>query len=526
MATRSKHTTTLTKRSPRLSGTFRQVVADMAPGALQWKPEPYMLEAVGFLLEQACAGLFLDPGLRKTSITLAAIKVLKKEGLMRSALVVAPLRVCYSVWPKEAKKWKDFAGLRVEVLHGPKKEEAASREADIYVINPEGLEWLFGVTKTTRVTRAGSKRKDFSYDLARFKAMDCDLLVVDEVSKFKNYASDRLQMMKPLLGLFARRWGLTGSPASNGLMGLFGIMYMIDQGKALGQYITHYRNAFFMPQGYGGYSYVLRPGAEERIYAAIAPYVFRLKAEDYIKLPELVVNKIEVELPPEARRIYDELEDDFITLFGDEAVMAANTGAALTKCRQVANGGIYLTPEVDEKGRKASKREWRHLHTAKVEAVQDVLEELGGSPAIVTYDFAHDLERLLKGLGKDSAVIGQGTAREDDKLIERWNRGELPWLITQLSAMSHGINAQEGNAQHIVMPALTYDFEVLDQLVRRLRRSGNTAKHVFLHLIVAKDTVDEAMWAATTRKDGTQGAFLDAMGEYTRQRAASKKKRR
>lgn len=524
---RSKPTTALRAPLPRSNSTFEKVVAHVLPGRLEWRPEPYMVDAMGFLLETACAGLFLDPGLRKTSIALGAFKVLRKKKLARAMLVVAPLRVCYSVWPREVKKWKDFADLRVEVLHGQDKEAAARREADIYVINPEGLEWLFGVTKTVRETPTGKKRKDYSYDLNRLEALDVDLLVVDEVSKFKNSASDRFQMIKPLLGRFARRWGLTGSPASNGLEDLFGVMYMIDQGRALGQYITHYRRAYFMPQGYGGYTYVPQPGAEERIYERIAPSVFRLKAEDYIKLPELVINEVRVKLPPEARRIYDELEDDFITLFEDEAVMAANTGAALVKCRQVANGGLYLTPEVDDRGRKATKREWKNLHTAKVDAVRDLLDELAGNPALVAYDFEHDLDRLLKEFGKDSAVIGGGvSAKKSDALVERWNRNELPVMFVQLSAMSHGINAQEGNACHIILHSLTYDLEVYEQLIRRLRRSGNKARRVFVHLVIAEDTVDEVIVTTVGGKDKTQQSFLSAMAEYTRQRFAAKKKRR
>lgn len=512
----TSRSTPMPKRRSRLSS----VTPSSGSAARSWSPEPYQLDAVRFLLEHAAAGLFLDPGLRKTSITLAAVELLRREGLLRRVLVVAPLRVCYSVWPKEVEKWEDFRHLRVEILHGPDKEAALRRDADIYLINPEGLPWLLG-TQKHRVD--GRRRAAMTYDLAHLEVLDADTLVVDEVSKFKHPSSDRFRMLKPLLPRFERRWGLTGSPAPNGLLDLFGVMYVIDLGRALGSYITHYRAAYFTPTGYGGYTWVLRPGAEKAIYERIAPSVFSLSGEDYVKLPRLVENVIRVELPPRARKIYDELEKEFLAEVDGGIVTAANAGAASTKCRQVANGGLFLPREVDEQGRMASKREWAELHTAKVDAVVDLLEELGGSPAIVAYDFEHDLTRLLKALGKDSAVIGGGvSAKRSDAIVAAWNRGELPWLLAHPAAVGHGLNLQDGNAQHIIFHSLVWDYELYDQLVRRLRRSGNAAKCVFVHLIVAADTVDEVMLRARLRKERVQGALLGALREYSEVRRGPK----
>lgn len=514
---KSKSTPTLTKRSPR-SGT----VSLSEPEAQPWNPEPYQKEGVKFLLEHAAAGVFLDPGLRKTSITLGAIKILKREGLLHRALVIAPLRVCHSVWPKEVKKWKDFEHLRVETLHGPDKEAALRRDADIYLINPEGLPWLFGVQKQKV---EGRKKATITYDLTRFKELDADTLVIDEISKFKHSNSERFQILRPLLTKFDRRWGLTGSPAPNGLLDLFGILYIIDLGRALGSYITHYRAAYFNPTGYGGYTWVPQQGAEDAIYERISPCVFRLADEDYIKLPQLIENIIKVELPPKARKIYDELEEEFLSEVDGDIITAVNAGAASVKCRQVANGGLFLAQNVDEHGRKASKREWLDLHTEKIDAVADLLEELNGSPAIVTYDFEHDLSRLLKAFGKDSAVIGGGvSAKKSDLIVDSWNRGELPWLFGHPAAMGHGLNMQDGNAQHIIWHSLTWDYELYDQLIRRLRRSGNKAERVFVHHIVAKDTVDEAVLLALRKKKRTQGALFEALREYSKARKKSRRK--
>lgn len=509
------------KRSQRLSGTSKS--AEVL-GPQPWNPEPYQIEGVEFLLEHAAAGIFLDPGLRKTSITLAAIKVLKKEKLLNRVLVIAPLRVCYSVWPKEVKKWKDFEHLRVEILHGKDKEEALHRDADIYVINPEGLEWLFGVTKEKVTVKhkdgSTSERTMLKHDMKRVKELDFDTLVIDEISKFKHASSGRFQILKPILPKFARRWGLTGSPAPNGLMDLFGIMYVIDLGRALGQYITHYRAAYFTPMGYGGFTWVLQRDADKAIYERIAPSVFRLADEDYLKLPKLIENVIKLELPPKVRKMYDELEEEFFLQLDEGIITAANAGAASTKLCQIANGGLFLQQEVDEQGRKASKREWVDLHTAKVEAVEDLLEELGGSPAIITYDFEHDLARLLKALGKESAVIGGGvSAKKSDLIVDAWNRGELPWLLGHPAAMGHGLNMQDGNAQHIIWHSMTWDYELYDQLIRRILRSGNKADCIFVHILIMRDTVDEAKLLSMRRKKNTQGGVLNAMKEYSDQRS-------
>ena len=504
------------KRSPR-SGTV-----SLEPETQAWEPAPYQLEGVKFLLEHAAAGLFLDPGLRKTSITLGAIKVLKKEGILQRVIIIAPLRVCYSVWPKEVAKWKDFNHLRVEILHGKGKEAALLRDADVYMINPEGLTWLLGVTKQ-KVD--GKKKAVVTYDLKKFKALGADTLVIDEVSKFKHSSSDRFAMLKTVLGKFDRRWCLTGSPASNGLMDLFGVMYTIDLGRALGQYITHYRSAYFNSIGYGGYTYVPQPDAEQRIYERIAPSVFRLSDEDYVKLPKLIPNIIKIELPPNVRKIYDELEDEFLAEVDGNIVTAVNAGVASIKCRQVANGGLFLAQDVDDEGRKASKREWVDLHNEKIEAVADLVEELNGAPVIITYDFEHDLARLLAHFGKSTPVIGGGISpKKSDAIVDAWNRGEVDILFGHPAAMGHGLNMQDGNAQHIIMHSLTWDYELYDQLIRRLRRSGNKAECVFVHHIVAKDTIDEAVMLALTKKKRTQGALLDAMRDYSKARKKSRRK--
>jgi len=186
------------------------------PLSKPWQPHGYQKKAVKFLLEHAASALFLDPGLGKTSITLAAIKMLKQKKVLDKVLLIAPLRVCYSVWPKEVEKWEDFSGIRVCVLHGPNKDELLKQDADVYVINPEGLEWLLQVEKT----KTSSGKTKVSVNLRRWKSFGFDTLVIDELSKFKHTNTNRFKALKMVLNTFRRRWGLTGSPASNGLMDL------------------------------------------------------------------------------------------------------------------------------------------------------------------------------------------------------------------------------------------------------------------------------------------------------------------
>ena len=467
--------------------------------AIAWKPAAYARRAVKFLLEHAAAGLLLDPGLGKTSITLAAFKILKREGLADRMLVVAPRRVCHLVWPKEVAKWLDFNELKVVVLHGPKKEALLDEPADIYVINPEGLKWLL---------ETGKKR------LAR---LDIDTLCIDESSKFKRSDTQRFKTLRPFLPKFRRRWILTGSPAPNGLLDLFGQVYILDLGNALGSYVTHYRANFFSPTGFGGFTYKIDEGAEKTIYKRLKDLCLRMDADDYLTLPKVVANTIEVELPDEARRVYTELEDDMMSVLENrEEVVAVSAGVLTMKLSQVANGGLYYGEgEVGERVRRRAAI----LHEEKTEALADLVEELNGQPLLVAYEFGHDLERLLKMFGKSTPYIGGGvTDKAAAKIEAGWNSGDIPLLFGQPAAMGHGLNFQEGNCAHVAWYGIIWDYELYDQFNRRVRRQGNRAARVFLHHFVAKDTVDEVKLQVLGWKHRTQKKLLDALRTSVRAR--------
>ncbi len=486
-----------------------------------WTPHAYSKKAVKFLLEHACAALFLDPGLGKTSITLAAIKMLIARKLVGKVLIVAPLRVCYSVWPREVDKWEDFNHLRIEVLHGADKEEALNRDADIYVINPEGLDWLLQTKKTKVISpKTGKVTTKIEVDLRRFKKFGFDTLVIDELTKFKHTTSGRFKALKLVHRTFGRRWGLTGSPASNGLLDLFGQCYILDEGRALGPYVTHYKTKYFNPVDKNGFVWAPREGAEDEIYERLSPLALRMAAEDYLDMPQLIENNIKLDMPDSARAFYDRLEEDLIAKIDDKTIVATNAAVASGKCRQVANGGIYLDPEVVSMGFKIAKtkREWVDLHTEKVDALADLIEELQGEPLLVAYDFGHDLARLQEKLGKEVPYVGGGvTAKRSSELERLWNQGKLPVLLGHPQAMAHGLNLQEVG-RHVAWHSMTWDFELYDQFIRRVRRQGNKSKKVFVHHFMMRDTIDEIMLYSLKSKNKGQQALFTGLKELASKR--------
>jgi SNF2 family DNA or RNA helicase len=456
-----------------------------------------------FLLEHACAGLLLDPGLGKTSITMGAVTELKREGMFEKALVIAPRRVCHEVWPNEARDWKQFNSLRVAVLHQSSEKKRMvelERDADFYVINPEGLPWL-----------------------VRNSDMKFDTLVVDESSKFKNPQTQRFKLLKPFLEGFRRRWILTGSPMPNGYMDLFGQMYILDLGASLGKYITHYRTKYFFQTGFGGYTWKLQKGADKRITKVIKPYAIRLKAEDYVKMPKRIgvepPHFVRVTLPPKARELYDEMEEEMlVTLESGTEVKALSAAAASNKCSQIANGGLYFDKWTGDNENLIMTRGFATVHDVKTEAMNDLIEEASGMPVIVAYEFQHDLARILAALPKGTPHLGGGTTdKRAGEIIRRWNAKDIPVLPAHPAAMGHGLNLQHGGNQ-IIIYGIPWDYEMYDQFIRRIWRQGSEFANVFVHHLVATKTVDEAKMRALDRKATNQEGFMSALRSYAKAR--------
>lgn len=450
---------------------------------MKYTPHEYQIIAIGEMVEKPSVGLLMDPGLGKTSCSLAAYLVLKTAELIRGALVVCPLRPMHATWPAEVAKWDDFQGLSIGILHGPKKEKTLQEDHDIYLINPEGLKWL---------EVAAKKLKRFPFNM----------LIVDESTRFKNTRSTRFRVLRKMLGKFKRRYILTGTPAPNGLLDLFGQIFILDAGATLGKYITKYRFEHFAPCGYGGYTWELRPGEEKRIYKKLAPITVRLAQEDYLQLPELVITDHYIDLPRPVRALYDELEREFIVQLQEGQVTAVNAAVLTTKLRQVANGGVYVEDS-----------SYQQLHYAKAELVAALVEEMQGQPCLVSYDFRHDLSRLQhtleKTLGHTVPHIGAGvTNKRVDLIIEEWNAGHLPVVLGHPTSVAHGLNLQAGRA--VIFHSLTWNLGEYEQFIRRVWRQGQT-KRVFVHRIIARGTIDEAVVSALAGKARTQNALLKAL---------------
>lgn len=442
------------------------------PSYREWVPEPFQMQMVEHLIRNSVATPWLEPGMRKTSAVLCAFDALKKAGVAKKMLVIAPLRVCRLTWRQEGAKWTQFRHLTFQLLHGPKKDHALRADADIYLINPEGVQWL---------------AKKFEG-----RPLPFDTVLIDELTRFKNHRSVRHTALRPRLARTARRWGMTGTPSPNGYLDLFGQYLILDDGAALGRYITHYRDNYFMPD-FDGFNYILQPGADKRIEARIAPYVISMRAEDYIKLPPLTEDIIEVELSPESRRHYEQMKRQLVAELSGGTVSAANSAAAYAKLSQMANGAVY-----DE------SRQVIHLHDEKLDALEDLVEQLQGKPLLLAYEFEHDRQRIVERF-PGAKWLGKGvSAKREEEIFAAWNRNEIPLLLGHPASIGHGLNLQEGGASHVAWFSPIWDLEMWDQFIRRLLRSGNTAERVINHIFVTKDSIDELKIEALREKDATQ----------------------
>ncbi len=452
--------------------------ARVEQGPVPWAPHEYQLRAVEFILDKPAAGIFLDPGLGKTSTVLAGLTALKKAKKLKRALVVAPLRVCHMTWPAEQQKWADFAGLKMVVLHGHKKDKLLLEPADVHVVNPEGLDWLWRNIKGK-----------WPYDV----------LVIDESTKFKSWTAQRTKRLKQYLDKFQRRWILTGTPAPNSIADLFSQIFILDGGERLGKFITYFRTRFMIQGGYNGYEWRPKDHALEEIEALLADLVLRLDAKDWLELPELTHVDLLVELPTQARKTYDKLEQEFLLELATGEVTAMNAGVLGMKLRQVTNGFVYDDNQVAHP-----------MHDAKLEALEDLVEELSGQPLFVGVAFKAEVEMIRKRLGYDVPYLGGGvTKTEADTIVKDWNAGEIPVLLAHPASVSHGLNLQAA-CRHVCWFGLTWNLEEWDQFIRRVYRQGQ-ANHVVVHNIVAKDTMDQKIAKALRGKNVTQAHLLEAL---------------
>lgn len=328
---------------------------------------------------------------------------------------------------------------------------------------------------------------------------DFDMLVIDELSSFKNHNTKRFKALMKVRPKVKRIVGLTGTPSSNGLMDLFAEFKLLDMGERLGRFIGQYRTNYFLPDKRNGqiiYSYKPMPDAEQRIYDKISDITISMKAADHLKMPELISTEYTVQLSEEEQEKYDDLKEELVLTLNDGEITAANAASLSNKLSQMANGAIY-----DDNGNTIN------IHSRKLDALEDIIESMNGRPLLVAYWFRHDLERISERL---SSLHIPCTKLDTADSISRWNKGEIPVALIHPASAGHGLNLQSGGSA-LVWFGLTWSLELYQQTNARLWRQGQTAETVVIQHIIAKGTIDEKILKALKNKDRTQSALIDAV---------------
>lgn len=443
---------------------------------MNFSPHNYQAYAIDYIETHPVAAVLLDMGLGKTVISLTAIADLLFDSFeAHRVLVVAPLRVARDTWPAEINKWEHLKHLTYAVAVGTVKERKAAlaANAEITIINRENLGWLID-----------SSGFDFNYDM----------VIIDELSSFKNHTSKRFQSLMKVRPKVKRIIGLTGTPSSNGLMDLWAEFKLLDFGERLGRFITHYRNDYFIPDKRNGeiiYSYKPMPYAEDAIYRKISDITISMKSTDHLQMPELITSQYEVQLSEDEETRYKELKADFILELPEGEVTAANAASLTGKLSQLANGAIY-----DDEGNIVE------FHDRKLDALEDIIESANGKPLLVAYWFKHDLQRIKKRF--DVREI------KTSKDIIDWNNGNIPVAIIHPASAGHGLNLQAGGST-LVWFGLTWSLELYQQTNARLWRQGQTSGTVIIEHIITKGTIDERILKALSLKEVTQNALIDAV---------------
>lgn len=443
---------------------------------MHYTPHNYQQQATRFIEDHREAAVLLGMGLGKTVITLTAIWNLLLDSFQaRRVLVIAPLRVARDTWPAEVTKWEHLDGLTVAVAVGSKQQRlnAIAQGAMVTIINRENIPWL--------VKHLG-------------QTWDYDMVIIDELSSFKSHTAQRFKALASCRPHVTRIVGLTGTPASNGLMDLWAQFRLLDGGERLGRYISHYRNRYFVPDKRNGqqiFTYKPREGAETEIYQAIADMTLSMKTTDYLTLPELTTTNHEVMLDPKERKAYEQLRDEMVLELEDGTVDAANAAALSGKLLQLASGAVYT-----------DTGETTVVHVKKLDALEDLIEAANGNPVLVAYWFKHDATRIQERI--PSARI---LATSED--IAAWNRGEIPVALIHPASAGHGLNLQAGGSI-LIWFSLTWSLELYQQTNARLYRQGQTKPVSIIHL-ACTSTLDERVLAALEAKDMTQAALIDAV---------------
>lgn len=447
---------------------------------MKYEPHDYQKYAIDYIETHPVSAVLLDMGLGKTSITLTALNDLLFDSFeAHRILVIAPLRVARDTWPAEIEKWDHLHGLTYSVVIGTESERKAAllQSADVYIINRENIQWL--------VEASGLP-------------FDYDMVVIDELSSFKSYQAKRFRSLMKVRPTVKRIVGLTGTPSSNGLMDLWAEFRLLDMGKRLGRFITHYRSRFFTPDKRNGqvvFSYKPLPGAEKDIYRLISDITISMKAADHLKMLECIMNEVKVRLSKKERQIYKTFKADLVVSLKGEEIDARNAAALSNKLSQMANGAVY-----------GEDKQVFTIHDRKLDALEDLIEAANGKPVLIAYWYKHDLERIQQRLHKLHIPF---SLMDSSDSISCWNRGELPVALIHPASAGHGLNLQAGGST-LIWFGLTWSLELYQQTNARLWRQGQR-NTVVIHHIITGDTIDERIMTALQKKEKSQTALIDAV---------------
>lgn len=448
---------------------------------MKYEPHDYQRYATKYIESHSVAAVFLDMGLGKTSITLTALNDLLFDYFdAHRILVVAPLRVARNTWSDEIEKWDHLKDLQFSIAVGTEAERlsALKRQADIYIINRENLQWLI-------------EKSDVPFDF--------DMVVIDELSSFKNHQAKRFKSLMKVRPKVKRMVGLTGTPSSNGLMDLFAEFKILDMGARLGRFIGQYRMTYFKPDKMNGpivYSYKPLLGAEQAIYEKISDITISMKAADHLKMPELINSKYLVHLSEKEKKKYEDMKAELVLALPEGEITAANAASLSGKLSQMANGAVYADDE-----------SILSIHDRKLDALEDIIEAANGKTVLVAYWFKHDLMRIEERLKSKDIPFEK---LDSDASIKKWNKGELPVALIHPASAGHGLNLQSGGST-LVWFGITWSLELYQQTVARLYRQGQSEGTVTNIHIVTKNTIDERIMKALLEKDKMQSALIDAV---------------
>ncbi len=440
---------------------------------MQYSPHDYQKYAIDFIETHPQAAVLLGCGLGKTSITLTALNELMFDRFeVHKPLIIAPIRVCRNSWAAEIAKWDHLNGMTYSLILGTKEQRLAAlrQKADLYIINRENVQWL--------VESSGMP-------------FDFDMVVIDEMSSFKNHQSKRFKALRNVRPFVKRIIGLTGTPCSNGLMDLWAQFRLLDKGQRLGKRIGQYRDAYFKPD-WNGFTYSLLPGADKAIYDKIADISISMKTTDYLQMPELISVSVPVYLDAWEMERYSKMEKDMVLPYMGEDITAANAAVLCGKLVQLASGCIYTDDS-----------EAMLVHDRKLDALEDLIEAQNGRPALVAFWYQHERQRIMERF--------EG-ARElkTDQDIADWNAGRIPIALIQPSSAGHGLNLQEGGST-IIWFTMPWSLELYQQTNARLWRQGQRAESVVIQHLTAAGTIDEDIMLALTSKDLVQSKMMEAV---------------